>query len=212
MELDLTESVEPSCQMLSACQLQCQWCNCCNWHASCMCHMIYNIYMPRKGTEWHCGARDSQVWCLRCLQNQAVTTRSDSSLGPNCAMRCVRSKKSPRRRVGVRSMNGDPYVWSSGGSGSFRFGVRHHRVWTSLAMMSLDAVLTYRMTHKLRTSQCVKMTAWEASGRCWDIEPGLTLNLGERSHDPIPWRSWSISPMGSRSEYGSNRFQYISRD
>ena len=33
-------------------------------------------------------------------------------------------KKSPRRRLGVRSMNGDPYVWSSGGSGGsglFRF-------------------------------------------------------------------------------------------
>ena len=161
---------------------------CC--HASCMCYMIYNIYMPRKGTEWHVvGAVKKQVWCLRCLQNQAVTTRSGSSLGPNCARRpCT----APCDVFDRRNHRGG--AWVSGlwmvtrmfeaqvaqvHSGSFRFAVRHHRVWTSLAMMSLDAVLTYQMTHKLRTSQCVKMTAWEASGRCWDIEPGLMLNLGE---------------------------------
>lgn len=170
-------------------------------HTWSRCHICHEKApaMTRRGATW--GPLDSQVWCLRRLQNQAVTTRSGSSLGTAPGGHALR-----------HAMCSIEEIWRNHRGGAWVSGL-----WMVTPMFEAQVAqvhsgsgcgsYTYRMTHKLRTSQCVKMTAWEASGRCWDIEPGLTLKLGwEGSHDPIPW---SISPMG---EYRSNRFQYISRD
>ena len=162
MELDLTESVEPSCQMLSACQLQCQWCNCCNWHATKRHRMT--LWGP-----WFAGLVPS----LPSEPGRDDTERFEPRTELRHAMCSIEEITEAARGCPV-------YEWWPVCLKLrwLRFiqvrGAASTRVWTSLAMMSLDAVLTYRMTHKLRTSQCVKMTAWEASE---DVE---TSNLGSR--------------------------------
>jgi hypothetical protein len=103
MELDSTESLEPSCQMLS-CQLHVL-------HDLQYLHATKRHRMTRRGGRKKAGLVPSLPSEPGRDDTERFEPRTElRQAAMHCTMRCVRSKKSPRRRVGVRSMNGDPYV------------------------------------------------------------------------------------------------------